>query len=444
MGFALTVLYTVLAIFSPDQFGREWSSAHLLTVIGVLALVVSLPTMLTHRQLDRSVQTYLLVGFTGAICLSWIAHGWFGGAVQGAERFLANAFIFFLVAANVTTARRLRILALAIVCACLVVAMEGTFSYFLDPGNRFVLHRAAFANEEIVRTFLQIRGVGFLNDPNDFGQVLLMALPLAFFSWRQGRGLSNFFWVFLPSALLLWGIYLTHSRGSMVGLLVIVVMAVRTRLPRSASVALVALLMIVLLGTGFTSGRSISIDQGSDRFEAWSTGLQLFKRAPVFGVGFGAFTDFNEITAHNSIVLCLAELGLVGTTFWVAMLVTTVMGLIRLMERAKNSSPATGPPDAPGSTSAQSDLPGKTFLPSHWIAALRLSMVSFIVTSWFLSRSYTFSLYLFLGLSTAAIAMQRPAVRRRERGKWVLVTLLTEGLAILAVYSFVRIRWAFL
>lgn len=444
MGFALTVLYTVLAIFSPDQFGRAWSSVHLLTGVGVLALLLSLPTMLAHRQLERSVQTYLLLGFIGAICLSGIARGGFGGALQGAERFLASAFIFFLVAANVNTARRLRILAFSIVCACLVVAMEGAFSYFLDPGSRFVLHRAAFANDDIVGHFLQIRGVGFLNDPNDFAQVLLMALPLAFFSWRPGRGRSNLFRVFLPSALLLWGIYLTHSRGSLVGLLVIVAMVVRTRLPRSPSAALVAFLMIATLGVGFTSGRSISIDQGSDRFEVWSTGLQLFKRAPVLGVGFGAFTDFNDITAHNSVVLCLAELGLVGTTFWFALLVTTVMGLNRLMEQAKIASAATGPPDAPRWTHAQTDPSGRTFLPSNWIAALRLSMVSFIVTSWFLSRSYTFSLYLFLGLSTAAIAMQRPAVRARERGQWVLVTLLAEGLAILVVYGFVRIRWAFL
>ncbi len=55
----------------------------------------------------------------------------------------------------------------------------------------------------------------------------------------------------------------------------------------------------------------------------------MFKSAPLFGIGFNGFTDLYEITAHNSFVLCLAELGLLGSTLWLALLVTTTIGLNR-------------------------------------------------------------------------------------------------------------------
>ena len=78
-----------------------------------------------------------------------------------------------------------------------------------------------------------------------------------------------------------------------------------------------------MLALDFTGGRGISASNGADRLEAWANGLEMFKSAPLFGIGFNGFTDLYEITAHNSFVLCLAELGLLGSTLWLAMLVTT-------------------------------------------------------------------------------------------------------------------------
>jgi hypothetical protein len=86
-----------------------------------------------------------------------------------------------------------------------------------------------------------------------------------------------------------------------------------------------------MLALDFTGGRGISAADGADRLEAWANGLEMFKSAPLFGIGFNAFTDLYEITAHNSFVLCLAELGLLGSTLWLALLVTTTTGLNRIL-----------------------------------------------------------------------------------------------------------------
>src|ERR1700682_4357662 len=66
----------------------------------------------------------------------------------------------------------------------------------------------------------------------------------------------------------------------------------------------------------------------------------MFKSAPLFGIGFNGFTEFLDITAHNSFVLCLAELGLLGSTLWMALLVTTTAGLNRIIGPQKKRQPS--------------------------------------------------------------------------------------------------------
>jgi len=73
---------------------------------------------------------------------------------------------------------------------------------------------------------------------------------------------------------------------------------------------------------GFSGGRDVSA--GDDRMAAWASGLLLIRSHPLFGVGFNQFADFNEITAHNTFVVCAAELGLVGVLCWVLLMFVTV------------------------------------------------------------------------------------------------------------------------
>jgi hypothetical protein len=281
-----------------------------------------------------------------------------------------------------------------------------------------------------------------------------------------------------------------------------------------------------MLALDFTGGRVISASEGADRLEAWATGLELFKGAPLFGIGFGAFTDFNDITAHNSFVLCLAELGLIGSTIWMALLVTTTMGLNRLVAereepamtgegrkeisnlavgedepeiisnaidadqgaafedqstdcdpaqstdgdradvvRIENQSWAgnvnheiptalgkTSPPSTGWTTMTETaavddfkvqiemESVHELIVPNKCVVAIRLALVSFMATSWFLSRSYATTMYLVLGLATAAIALERPVTETWDRVRWIPVTLAVEAMAIILIYFAVRLR----
>jgi hypothetical protein len=133
---------------------------------------------------------------------------------------------------------------------------------------------------------------------------------------------------------------LTHSRGGLLALAAVALLVARKKIGTTASTAVAAIFIFGMLALDFTGGRGISAADGADRLEAWANGLEMFKSAPLFGIGFNGFTDLYEITAHNSFVLCLAELGLLGSTLWLALLVTTMTGLNRVlgMQKVKRAS----------------------------------------------------------------------------------------------------------
>ncbi|MGB4787029.1 MAG: O-antigen ligase family protein, partial [Candidatus Acidiferrum sp.] len=224
-------------------------------------------------------------------------------------------------------------------------------------------------------------------------------------------------------------------------------------------------------------GRGISAADGADRLEAWANGLEMFKSAPLFGIGFNGFTDFHEITAHNSFVLCLAELGLLGSTLWMALLVTTTtnlnriisgqrkrqsgrfFGLLELFETSYINNAGTLERDSTTleGERARKVLPVRitakevesepriapahaTIVPPHWVVAMRLALVSFMTTAWFLSRSYTTTMYLVLGLAAATIALQRRPGKSPDRGRWIFSTLSIEVVVIILIYGLVRLR----
>ncbi len=471
MAFVLTVIYIVLTIISPEQFGPEWASYHVLRYLAAIIFLFSLPGISKNVNFRSSIQTRLVLALIVAIAASQVANGWFGGVVESWQTFLPSAAVFFFIVANVTTVRRLKILTLTTVASCVAIVVEALCGYYgTFRGDMFVMTQNLYSHDEVVGQIYRLRGAGFLNDPNDFAQILLIALPLLFIAWQRRQMVANFLFVIVPAALLVWTIYLTHSRGALIALAVVVLMVARKRIGTTASTVLVTVLVFGLLAADFTGGRGISAADGVDRLEAWATGLEMFKTAPLFGIGFGSFTDFNEITAHNSFILCLAELGLVGATLWVASLVTTMMSLNRIIRRqeevetdkvssqdaeqaeelarsdassfffeANPADTAAITPAADVDTEIEPD--DQLIVPKNWMVAIRLALIAFITAGWFLSRAYQPTMYLVLGLATATIALQGDVTESRIHGRWLPLTLATEMIVIILVYGVVRLRF---
>ena len=55
----------------------------------------------------------------------------------------------------------------------------------------------------------------------------------------------------------------------------------------------------------------------------------MFMQSPIWGVGFGQYTEYSALTAHNTYVLVLGELGFVGAflfsmVVWISLKISLV------------------------------------------------------------------------------------------------------------------------
>ena len=104
------------------------------------------------------------------------------------------------------------------------------------------------------------------------------------------------------------------------------------------TVAIVAGAILIPVALAFTRLSELDAEEESaaNRFDAWYEGLQLLFQKPIFGIGWGNFSDYNfGLTAHNSLVLAMTELGLVGYTVWFSFVALTGWMIYRLVFPAR-------------------------------------------------------------------------------------------------------------
>jgi hypothetical protein len=429
MGFLFTVLYVALTVLSPADLVPELAPFRIMLWLAALALLASIPALFRGRG-GRFPQFYLMVAFIFAICLSRLLNGWFGGVPLALADFLPVAVIFFLIAWNVSTISRFRILTYVLVVIALYLIARGAIAFYTDDHfSAFAIYQPVWVNYQLgIRTgYLRICGLGFLSDPNDFAQFLSLLLPLLLPFWNRERRVRSFFLCLLPAAILLFGIYLTNSRGALLGLALLAVFLLKDRMGAKAGVIISPLAIIAILALN-QSGRAMSLDEDSalGRVNAWSDGLGMFQRSPLWGIGYNLFLQYHERTAHNSFVLCLSELGLMGTFVWLGLIVTSVQHLQALPQRIKFP---------------KLDI-------ARWSFALRASLYTVLATSWFLSRTYSscFYIILALGFALSILGNERASFYDPDepvappRTRWVMTTLLVLPVLVGAVYATVRMR----
>ena len=194
----------------------------------------------------------------------------------------------------------------------------------------------------------------------------MITLPFLGLAWERRRTARNTLLVVLPAALLIYGVYLTRSRGGLLGVLAVALAAMIGRMGRTRAIVLTALLAVMLIGLNFTGGRGMTNDDSAQgRVDAWSEGLQMFRESPLLGVGLHNFSEHNYLTAHNSFVLCFAELGITGYFFWMALLV----GAFRQLRAVRKSADSDLNPDL-----------------RDYARACEIAFIGFLASAFFLSR----------------------------------------------------------
>jgi O-antigen ligase len=135
-----------------------------------------------------------------------------------------------------------------------------------------------------------------------------------------------------PLAMLGYGLYRTASRGAFVMLLAALIPALIVRFGRKKAlmVGLAVIPAILLIFSGRITAISASEGTGQGRIQFWYAGLQLFLKAPIFGIGMDWYIEETHSALHNSFLQYFVELGLVGGILFMGAYLVIIRELSRM------------------------------------------------------------------------------------------------------------------
>ncbi|MFT3756169.1 MAG: O-antigen ligase family protein [Pseudoxanthomonas sp.] len=406
MMFIFVLIYLMLVLLRPQDYPQM---ADFGIPILPLAMVSAAGAWVFSREKRFNAPQYLLLPlFHLVIFLSLAVTGWMGGAQMAFVDFLPCVISFFLLANAVNRPSYTRVIMAAIVLCAFVLAMHGVQQASSGVG---------WTGQTMVEDG-RIQYVGIFSDPNDLGMLFVISLPMAIYLGSRGGflGLRRLFW-FCGCLLLAYGIYLTNSRGSF--LAVVAMTAVYIWIQRGViwAAMLGAGAMVVLrMMPSRLDELNVQESSASGRIDAWYEGMQMFIAHPVLGVGAGQFTEYHYLTAHNSIILVLAETGIIGFALWFAFVgcgFWMMYRIVRFEPEFKDEDDVV-----------------------EWQEARTMALVllvaqsGFFAAAFFLSRSYVILLYLLAALVVAHhsnVLARFPALGKLRLGthivRWAVLTV---------------------
>lgn len=411
---ALCLLYIALVYVRPGEIMPELASLRLPMVVLILGSVSAAASLFMKRRRFLHLPGDLcFLGFIAATMLSNPVNGRFTVGPGGLERLLPLVAFYLFIRIAIRTERQIRVLVSLVILLTMLQAANGIAQAWTGVGlggSTAVTTPAGggpddFENPDGVAV-ARIRGTGIFGDPNDLAMALLLVVPFLLTAMLDaGHGMLRRLLALAMIGVLIYAVYLTHSRGGFVGLAAIAAAYGYRRVGRVAAVVgAVVLFGVLLAGSGRNREISSSEESAQGRIQAWAAGFEMLKAKPVLGVGTGEFVTHHVRVAHNSFVHVFAETGLVGLFCFVGMFYWFFVGNgpLRNVEGAADSGLAR-------------DL---------WASAIGL-----IVCATFLSQQYVPILYIPLALGAARVTIAQepeaaaagtvePATAPEPIGRW--------------------------
>jgi len=241
-----------------------------------------------------------------------------------------------------------------------------------------------------------------LGDPNDLALVLLYPLAFAIATFLE-RSLSIFerTFSFCSSCILIYAILATQSRGGLLGFMAVVSLfayyKVHSKLLLLLGGTIGAFVLFFIAGISErTSGGAAEagIDESAmGRLYAWEAAWNMALDNPIFGVGISNFyynyfsysTHWDGLNhaVHSTWFGILAETGFLGLILFVALIVSTLLMALRMLNNSVNNSITYSP--------------GIRVI----LSAAPAGIVGFVVSGTFLTQGFIWPIYLQIALVIA-------------------------------------------
>jgi hypothetical protein len=247
----------------------------------------------------------------------------------------------------------------------------------------------------------RVRYLGVLQDPNELSLAGAVGLPLAFaLGASRKRTLTRGAVSVLTFALVALCATLTASRGGQVVFLAVLAAYGFKRFGVRGFVygVLLAAPLLILAAPLLTLSARNSEEASSSTFErldCWASALSIWRSHPLLGVGLGQFTEYNYMTAHNSYLLALSELGFPGMLlFSIILYLCAKIPFVILRDISRDHGSKGG------------GLAGAT-IARTWAVGLMAAFAGLVLGIFFLSFTYHYVLWIYIGLSGALYSAVR-------------------------------------
>ncbi|OGC90337.1 MAG: hypothetical protein A2W25_11585 [candidate division Zixibacteria bacterium RBG_16_53_22] len=362
--------------------------------LGKVSTLVALIVVLLSRQSKSVFVLRTAIGrrmtvFTVVAVLSILVSVWKSQTLQFLfENFLTNIILFYLIHKTTYSVQTVRFYVNALIVAIAVMAI----------------------------LTLQLQQTGRLSvsetyDPNDLAMVIVTVLPLMALSVLASRGIARL--VFLAAlGTSVAAVMFTGSRGGFIGLIIIGVYLLLSRLPdgkggRSGRWNPGKLMLFAVMAVTITTitpattwermstlsdikdDYNVTADTG--RLALWGRGIESILNRPI-GSGMATFEVVEGMgggrykSAHNTLIQVATELGILGFSVFMSLYFLSFKIL-----RQVDAYPMSG-------AGGQLSSPDSRNWTLAYTSGLRAALVGFFVTTFFLSAAYTPVLYVLLGL----------------------------------------------
>ncbi len=245
-------------------------------------------------------------------------------------------FVFFLDVFK--TKKDFKWIFRSVIISLFVLSIMGLYFYIAN----FEIIIMGLMEEKVART------TSLMNDPNHYALALITMLPFPIYYFANTKSKLLKVVLIIGTLLVLFSIFVTFSRGALVSLFIMILyMLYRERRIKHVFLILTGILLVILVFLWFfpiffehfvqrvellSNGIDYSVSQ---RFLVLKGGINMFLNHPFFGVGAGNFIVYSPgyifLTkpkyAHNNYLEIGAEMGIVGISLFILIIVMTFINL---------------------------------------------------------------------------------------------------------------------
>lgn len=246
---------------------------------------------------------------------------------------LLSVSLFFLIINQVKTVEALNQISWVIIWAGGIASALGIFLYFI-PGDWTIsilslLRVFQYPTEGILRYIEDdpaqpMRAISTSIDPNALGGLLVFLTIITVAHLLAARPIMPRRYLWLNAGLMLLTLYLTYSRGSLLGVVAGLGLMALLRYRKLVWLMLAAALLVLILPqTQLYVQRFVEGIRGTDlatqmRFGEYKDAFNLIERYPLTGVGFFGTPDIDVYVGVSSVYLLLAQqMGLIGAGLYI-------------------------------------------------------------------------------------------------------------------------------